>query len=64
MTLQEFSKILLARKQCKDCKFAKKIKRYDWRCTFEDERQEIHPLLPACEKFQPKEKSDAKGSNL
>jgi len=60
MTLQELAKILASKKQCKDCKFAQRRKSYDWRCTLEDARTEIHPLLPACEHFQPKEKKDEK----
>ena len=63
MTLQELVK-LMSKKKCIDCKFSKKIKRFDWRCTFEDEKQEIHPLLPACENFQPREDSNEKNSNL
>ena len=64
MTLQEYVEHLQTKKRCKDCKFAKKIKRYDWRCTFEDEKQEIYPLLPACENFQPKEENNAKSSDF
>lgn len=64
MTLQELAKVLTTKKRCIDCKFSKKIKRFDWRCAFEDERQEIHPLLPACENFQPREDSNEKGSNF
>jgi len=63
MTLQELTQILISKKQCKDCKFAQRKKFYDWRCTFEDERIEIHPLLPACEHFQPKEEKNEKSCN-
>jgi hypothetical protein len=62
MTLQELAQMLALGKKCKDCKFAKKIKSFDWRCTFEDNRQEIHPLLPVCENFQPKESKNEKNS--
>jgi len=61
MTLQELAQFLASKKQCKDCKFAQRRKSFDWRCTLEDARTEIHPLLPACEHFQPKEKTDEKG---
>ena len=60
MTLQELTQMFMSKKQCKDCKFAYKRKSYDWRCTLEDIRIEIHPLLPACDHFQPKEKKDEK----
>ena len=60
MTLQELAQILASRKYCKDCKFAHKRRSFDWRCTLEDTRTEIHPLFPACQNFQPKEKTDEK----
>ncbi len=60
MTLQELAEIIASKKQCKDCKFAQKKKHFVWRCTLEDSRTEIHPLLPACKHFKPKERKDEK----
>jgi hypothetical protein len=45
---------VILRPRCVECKYVKKLKAHDWRCTFNDFFEETHPLFPACEYFEPK----------